>query len=354
MDSSGEEVLGMSGAALSRRAALAAAATTAAVTATGTSASGAAPGPGQGGRETANGRLYEISAGRHRVVVAGVAATLLSWRVDGVEVLLTHAADDVGEGYRGKTILPWPNRIDHGRYTFGGKQYQVPVNEPERDAALHGLMSFVEWRPVRHRRDGVVLEYRLPPQYGYPFEMTFRTEYAVDASGVRCTWAARNTGRTDAPFGTANHTYVAAPGGSIDAMTLRLPASTYYVTNDRLIPTGTRDVTGTQYDFRTARALGGTKMDTAFTGLSREADGAALVRLGRPGGVDLELRVDRAHGYLQVYTDDSPSTQRPARQGITVEPMTCAPNAFVTGDGLVTLRPGQTHQGTWSYRAADR
>jgi aldose 1-epimerase len=32
--------------------------------------------------------------------------------------------------------------------------------------------------------------------------------------------------------------------------------------------------------------------------------------------------------------------------------MTCAPNAFRTGDGLLTLAPGQTHTATWELRPA--
>ena len=132
---------------------------------------------------------------------------------------------------------------------------------------------------------------------------------------------------------------------------LQIPADTYYVVNDRLIPTGTESVAGTDYDFRSARPIGGTQMDTAFTGL-HHANGEAVVRFRRPD-VDVELWVDETHRYLQVYTDDDPSADRPGRAGLTVEPMTLAPNAFVTGDGLITLQPGQTRTGSWGYRIAE-
>lgn len=306
--------------------------------------------PAAAGSWTANGHLYLIGSGPQRAVVAGVAATLLSWQVDGNELLLTHDADEVGEGYQGKAILPWPNRIDRGTYSFGGKQLQVPINEPDKQTALHGLMQFVEWRPVLHTDDRVVLEYALPPQYGYPFPMIFRADFSVNDEGVTRTLQAKNAGTTDAPYGTATHTYVAASGSTIDPLILRLPARTYYHTNDRLIPTGKAPVAGTPYDFRTPRALGGTTMDTAFTDLDRDAHGNATVAFQRPGGRNLQLWMDDAHNYLQVYTDDSPETDRPARQGVTVEPVTCAPNAFITGDGLVVLRPGQIHESTWGYR----
>ncbi|MDR7304130.1 aldose 1-epimerase family protein [Haloactinomyces albus] len=325
-----------------------------AATATGAAAQRPNPSPTSCER-SANGRLHEIRSGRHRVVIAGVAATLLSWQVDGTELLLTHPAEEMGEGYQGKTILPWPNRIDRGRYSFDGQELQVPVNEPKRNAALHGLMNFAEWELVEHARDRVVLRSLLYPHYGYPFSLAFEIEYAVTGDGVRSTLIARNAGSTSAPFGTATHGYIAASAGKINSMELELPASTYYRTNDRLIPVGTSPVDGTEYDFRTARRIGSTTMDTAFTDLTRRRDGTAVVRFGRPGGENVEMWVDETHDYLQVYTDDAPSAERPqrARSGVTVEPMTCPPNAFVTGEGVIVLRPGQQHRGSWGYRVAE-
>ena len=343
----------------SRRAAMSGAASTAAVLATSGSAAArgrtSPSGPGASvpktGPWTANGHLYPIGTGSQRVVVAGVAATVLSWEVEGTEMLLTHDADDVGEGYQGKALLPWPNRIDQGTYSFRGQQLQVPINEPAKQSALHGLMLFVEWEPVLHTPHRVVLEHALAPQYGYPFPMVFRADFSVDDEGFTRTLTARNAGRTSAPYGTATHTYIAASGPTIDPLVLRLPARSYYRTNERLIPTGKAPVTGTEYDFRTPRALGRTTMDTAFADLDRNSRGLATVEFERPGGHDVQLWMDDAHDYLQVYTDDSPDRQRPTRQGLTVEPSTCAPNAFRTGDGLLTLAPGASHESTWGYRA---
>ncbi|WP_158887435.1 aldose 1-epimerase family protein [Amycolatopsis anabasis] len=337
-----------SGRDFTRRGALGAALAAGAVTAT--AAPARAESTVDSARQTASGRVYELRRGRERAVVGGVSATLLSYRVDGEELLLTHPAAEMGEGYQGKTILPWPNRIDHGRYTFGGKQYSVPINEPDRDTALHGLLSFTEWSPVRCGRESVVLEIQQHPHYGYPFHLAFRIEFALGRRGLACTLTARNIGDGPAPFGTANHTYVAAPaGGRIDAMDLELGASTYYVVNDRLIPTGTAPVAGTPYDFRQARRIGATKMDTAFSDVRRGADGLATVGFTRPGGHDVELWMDEGYDYLQVYTDDGPQGH-PPRSGLTVEPVSCAPNCFNTGDGLVVLRPRETWRGVWGLR----
>jgi aldose 1-epimerase len=36
-----------------------------------------------------------------------------------------------------------------------------------------------------------------------------------------------------------------------------------------------------------------------------------------------------------------------ARRALAVEPMSCPPNAFRSGEGLVRLAPGELHTGAW-------
>jgi aldose 1-epimerase len=40
------------------------------------------------------------------------------------------------------------------------------------------------------------------------------------------------------------------------------------------------------------------------------------------------------------------------RRSIAVEPMTCAPNAFRSGEGLVRLEPGERHVAGWGISAS--
>jgi aldose 1-epimerase len=50
--------------------------------------------------------------------------------------------------------------------------------------------------------------------------------------------------------------------------------------------------------------------------------------------------------FVMVYTGDTLAPRR-QRQGLAIEPMSCAPNAFASGDGLVRLEPGEAHVATW-------
>ena len=75
------------------------------------------------------------------------------------------------------------------------------------------------------------------------------------------------------------------------------------------------------------------------------------MRLESPrSGRAVTLWLDRSYPYLMLFTGDSLPEQQRRRRGLGVEPMTCAPNAFQSGDGLVTLEPGETFTGRWGIQ----
>ena len=58
------------------------------------------------------------------------------------------------------------------------------------------------------------------------------------------------------------------------------------------------------------------------------------------------LWVDEVYPFVETYTGDTLAPDR-ARRGLGTEPMTCAPDAFNSGDGLIRLEPGESFTGTW-------
>jgi aldose 1-epimerase len=162
------------------------------------------------------------------------------------------------------------------------------------------------------------------------------------------TLRARNAGRRPAPYGAGMHPYVRAELAGIDGTTLRLGAERWLENDDRNVPTGRLlSVDGTPYDFRQPRVIGSTKMDTAFTGLARDADGMASVELQAPnGGRRVTVWMDRHFDYLMVFTGD-PLAEGERRRSVAIEPMTCAPDAFHNGLGLLVLDPGHDVAKSW-------
>ena len=103
-------------------------------------------------------------------------------------------------------------------------------------------------------------------------------------------------------------------------------------------------------DFRVPTVIGEAQVDHAFTGLVREADGRARVRLEGPDGFAVEMTWGPELAWVQVHTADRPEPGL-NRAGLAVEPMTCPPDAFNSGEGLVVLEPGQRHTASWNIAA---
>jgi aldose 1-epimerase len=136
----------------------------------------------------------------------------------------------------------------------------------------------------------------------------------------------------------------------VDTLLLRAPGQTVLYADERGLPARAESVEGTEYDFRQPRAIGDTKLDNAFADLEREEDGRARVELRNPDGASgLSLWLGETYGYLQLFTGDPlPSV---GRRSLAVEPMTCAPNAFRTGAGLLVLEPGESTSARWGLQA---
>ncbi len=138
----------------------------------------------------------------------------------------------------------------------------------------------------------------------------------------------------------------------LDACTLELPAETVIETDpERALPTGRRAVDGGPLDFRTPRPIGATEIDSAFEDLRRDGDGLARTRLSAPDGHTAELWVDEAYPVLEVFTGDTLAPDR-RRRGLGLEPMTCPPDAFRSGERLIRLEPGESARASWGVRLA--
>ena len=172
--------------------------------------------------------------------------------------------------------------------------------------------------------------------------------YSLGPAGLEVRTTARNAGTTPLPLGVGQHPYFTVGTARVDDATLRLPARTALTTDDRLLPTGRVPVAGSALDFRAARPIGATRLDTCFTDLLADPDGRTRVRLAGPGGAPrLTLALDAAYRYLQAYTGDALADPAARRRGIALEPMTCPANAFNSGEGLHMLHPGESFTAAW-------
>ena len=293
-----------------------------------------------------SGAQFEISHGDQRAVIVEVGGGLRAYTAGGADVLDGYDVDMMSSGGRGQLLIPWPNRVDGGRWTHDGRAQQLPLTEVSAGNAIHGLVRWAAWTAAEHRADAVTMTHRLHPQPGWPATLDLEARYELAAGGLTVTITARNAGDVACPYGVGAHPYLTVGTAQVDEAVLTLPAATRLTADERGIPTGTEPVAGTRYDFTTARAIGSDQLDTGFTDLARDPDGRARARLSSAEGRAVDLWVDEAFTHLMVFTGD---TLAPAarRRGLAVEPMSCAPNALATGEGLVRLAPGEQHVARW-------
>lgn len=295
-----------------------------------------------------SGRQFEIHRGNTNAVITEVGAGLRALTVDGREFLFTYKENEMPMFCQGQVLIPFPNRIDKGSYVFNGLAEQLPLNEPDRMNAIHGLTRWMNWVLVRKEEESVTLSLVLHAQDGYPFVLFVQETYELTGRGLEVHTVAQNIGSTALPYGHGHHPYLTVGAGLINSDTLQLPANSYFRTNSRLIPIPpAAPVTGTPYDFRTPRAIGAVQMDTGFTDLIFDEDGFARVRLTAPAGSpQVTVFMDAHHQFLQVFTGDAlPAAEQ--RRAIAIEPYTCAANAFNNGLGLRVLQPGETFTTLW-------
>jgi aldose 1-epimerase len=294
------------------------------------------------------GRQFALSAGDFEATVVEVGSGLRRLTHRGQDVTVGYGEDEVPPKGCGATLVPWPNRIRAGRYTFDGAEQQLALTEPVRGNASHGLGRWVRWTPLRHEPSVVTLALDVVPQPGWPFELHVEVDYALDAtSGLTVTATATNTGTRRLPFGAGFHPYLDVGGNAMSRVAVTCAATHRLVVDESAIPVGRQAVAGTRYDLRRGRKLGELRLDDAFTGLSAE-NGRASVEV-RSGRRRTRVWFDSAFPYVQVYTAELLTG---GRGGVAIEPMTCPANAFNSGEALIVLEPGGRWRGSWGISAS--
>jgi len=291
-----------------------------------------------------SGEQIEIVLDDQRAVVVEVGGGLRAYSAAGRELLDGYPSDGQIASGRGQVLIPWPNRLQDGAYEFEGRRHQLPLTEVEHQNAIHGLVRWAGWRVGEREQSRVVMEHVIHPQPGYPFSLEVSIEYALSDEGLSVATTATNTGPDPCPYGAGAHPYLTLGTATVDSIVLTAPGRTVLRSDDRGIPTDQVTVEGTEYDFREARAIGATRLDHCFTDLERDG-GLARIELRSPDESGLTLWMDDAYGYLMLFTGDPlPDVNR---RSLAVEPMTCPPNAFSTGEAVIRLDPGGSFTSTW-------
>jgi aldose 1-epimerase len=302
-----------------------------------------------------SGAQVTIASGRHEAIIVEVGGGIRAYQVAGRDVLDGYGIDERCLNARGQPLIPWPNRLHEGRYTWDGQQYQTPINEVAQRNALHGYTLGYNWVVTATAPNEAVAALRLHPQEGYPFTLDLSVTYTLEPAGLTVTNTARNAGDEACPYAHGAHPYITVSTDLIDKATLKAPGGSYLQTDEFQIPIGRLPVDGTSFDFRAGATLGDVQIDHAFTDLTRDSDGMARVMMASAEtGRSVTVWIDEHYPYLMLFTGDTIEDESRRRRGLGVEPMTCPPNGFATGENVIRLEPGEAVTTRWGIAVEDR
>ena len=295
------------------------------------------------------------------VIVPEAGFQCRSYRVSSIDIIAgpkDPEADWKAHPFRSgiPILFPWPGRIADGRFSYRGRDIQLPINDPTHNCAIHGLIYNRVFQITRKGPYFVAgrLDSRTDAELSalWPFPFVLDLDYEV-GNGLRFHAAVENVGEGPMPFGIGAHPYFHAPldpHGTRGAMQVQGDIDRHWQLDERLLPSGALEAPVGGFDVRRPVTLGGDTYDDAFTVDPKRGERAA--RLIDPQlKMALELRASPIFRDLVVFAPPAPDV-------VALEPYTCGPNAFNLAakgidTGMLELQPGARFEASFEIRLSE-
>ena len=244
--------------------------------------------------------------------------------------------DDLQKGYPSAFLFPFPNRIRDGKYAFEGKKFEVPINDIQGNNAIHGLVAFKKFEINDFSTNELELVYNYRGNLeSYPFSYQFKVKYSLLQNHELCLeFEIANTGKTTMPCGFGWHPYFGFEGSTIGDFKLKLPIRNKLELDERLLPTGEKELERFQ-----VISLKNSILDHIYEMKNR--NGLQVIELRDKAN---KIKVYQSAGenglnYFVIYTP-------PSRNCVAIEPQSCPTNAFNSQVDLKILQPREI----WNFK----
>jgi aldose 1-epimerase len=237
-------------------------------------------------------------------------------------------------------LVPFSNRIRGGRFRFGRRAVQLPLNQLPQLHAEHGHGWQAVWRVVGRTDDRVMLHYDHAAD-AWPFPYRAQQVIELKADELRLTLSIENRGTEAMPAGLGFHPYF--PRTSDCRLTATVAAM--WETDAEVMPTKLVDP-DPRLGSPEGLVVDAVALDNAFTGWG----GAATIRWPDRGTL-LRLDADPPLGFLVVYAP-------PRESYFCAEPVSHCTDAFNLAaqarddTGMLVVEPGASVSATVRLRPA--
>ena len=300
------------------------------------------------------GEVIELRTSRSTATIATLAAALTSLVVDGRELSERTPPTRIPSHGNGIVLAPWPNRVRESKWVHEGVVQQLDVTDPIRGNAIHGLLRNTAYRVLSRDEASVELGATIYPQHGWPFLLETSVRYELGEQDLTVTHRARNIGTVQTPWAVGAHPYFRVGEAPLEKVMIEVRGMRYLELDAASVPVAEHPVEpGSELDLREPRLLGELDLNVAYVGV--ETGNGGVAALTAPDGARLVLWQDAAYAWLQVFTPrDFPhvaadGSETPAL-AVALEPMSAAPNALNTGEGLAWLAAGESWEASWGVR----
>jgi aldose 1-epimerase len=275
------------------------------------------------------------------------------------ELDVIHAEDGFEEGnkppsHNGIPILfPFPNRIRSGKYSWDGKDYDLPTSLVSYDGsgnAIHGFCLDRPWRVANQTESSVTAVFQISQDASdraslWPADAELSVQYVISGTTLRSEFTVHNPDDRPLPWGLGTHAYFRLPLGGSDAAQCTVFAPV--IQSRQLcecLPTGATVEIPTDAALQESPLFSSLRLDDAFAGLRPSPDGSIETWVTDPdSGRRVVQRFSADFQELVAFTP-------PWTAAICLEPYTCATDAINLRNqgfdaGLRVLEPGDTWTG---------
>lgn len=164
---------------------------------------------------------------------ARLGANLTYLKYDGKDILkplLDEAELSENPYIQGAPILLPANRTYLGKFSFEGRDYELPINEARTNSHLHGIVHRQCFDVINVSESSITMKYE-NRGVCYPFDFDLTVTYSVDEEGLSQTYVIENVGELNMPYVFCLHSTFVEPDNFVLPITRRQE-------DVRSIPTG--------------------------------------------------------------------------------------------------------------------
>lgn len=231
-------------------------------------------------------------------------------------------------------LVPFSNRIRNGRFTFEGREIELPPNFPPEPHAVHGQGWQTSWALIEQEASSAMIEYRHKPG-AWPFAYCARQSFELDPTRARFRITVTNEGQAPMPLGFGFHPFFTRTPRA----RLKAPVVGMWQTDADAMPTALVPLPPTLPLSGVGIVPAEIALDTHFSGFG----GSATIEWPE-WQAGLRLETSGPFKFLVVFTP-------PGQDFFCAEPVTNSIDAFNltaagrTDAGMIVLAPGAVAEG---------